>query len=103
MDTDFNIIGGGIQMGYQFILWKRLALDFVLIGPGVANYSLKAKFDGTVSLEDRQQLLDALQQALQNKYPGMDLAFGDKEFSADGKLDTFSGGFRYLIHIGFLF
>lgn len=40
----------GAQLGYQFIIWKRVALDFVLIGPSVAGYALEAKLD-TYGLE----------------------------------------------------
>ena len=60
----------GFQFGYQFILWKRLSLDLVLVGPGVGFYSYKAKFDSNISAGDKEQLLEGLKQLLVQKFPG---------------------------------
>jgi len=102
-NTQFNIHTIGAELGYQFVLWKRLAIDFVLVGPGMSSYTIKAKFEGNLSDEDREQLRDAIQQIITQKFPGMNYVLGDKEFNASGVLDTWSVGFRYLIHIGFVF
>jgi hypothetical protein len=40
--TSLSITSIGFEFGYQFIFWKRLALDMILLGPGVAGYNLKA-------------------------------------------------------------
>jgi hypothetical protein len=103
MNSDFTVFGGGVQLGYQFIIKKRFAIDLILIGPGIASYSLNVKFEGNVNLEERKKLQEAFQNALEDKYPGINLAFNEKEINADGKLGTLSGGFRYLIHIGYSF
>jgi len=102
-ETNLTVVGGGVQLGYQFIFFKRLTLDLVLIGPGLARYSYNAKIDGSIDLEERKQLFQALQQALENKYPGMSIVFEDKEINADGRLGVTSLGYRYLIQIGFRF
>jgi hypothetical protein len=101
--TDFKIHTFGAELGYQLVLWKRLALDMVLVGPGISSYTLKAKLDGNLSEKDRTQLREALQQIITQKFPGMNYVLGDKEFNANGVLDTWSMGFRYIIHIGFMF
>ena len=93
----------GFQFGYQFILWKRLSLDLVLVGPGVGFYSYKAKFDSNISTGDKEQLLDALKQLLVQKFPGMNYVFADKEFNANGVLTVSAVGYRYMMHIGFVF
>jgi Protein of unknown function (DUF3575) len=104
VDTKFNIHTFGAEMGYQFVLWKdRLALDFVLIGPGVSKYSIKSNIIGNLSPADRGELLEAIQQLISQKYPGMDYVIGDKQFDAQGNLSTWNTGFRYIIHIGFRF
>ena len=100
---DFDIHTIGAEMGYQFVLWKRLALDFVLIGPGISSYKLTAKYEGSFSEKDRERLHKAIEQLITQKFPGMNFVLGDKELNANGLVDTWDFGFRYLIHIGFLF
>ena len=100
---DFDIHTIGAEMGYQFILWKRLALDFVLVGPGISSYKLTAKYEGSLSDQDREKLGNAVEQLITQKFPGMNFVLGEKELNANGIIDTWDIGFRYLIHIGFLF
>ena len=102
-NATLNIHSVGFQFGYQFILWKRFSLDMVLVGPGLGFYSYKAKFDGNVSAEGREQLADGLKQLLTQKFPGMNFVFADKEISSDGVLRTNTLCYRYMIHIGFVF
>lgn len=100
---DFDIHTIGVEMGYQFVLWKRLALDFVLVGPGMSSYKLTAKYEGSLSDQDREKLGNAVEQLITQKFPGMNFVLGEKELNANGIIDTWDIGFRYLIHIGFLF
>jgi len=101
--TTLNINTIGFQFGYQFILWKRLALDFALVGPGFGIYNYKATFEGNVSAENKEQLVDGLKQLLTQKFPGMNFVFADKEIEADGVMKTNTLGYRYIVHIGFAF
>lgn len=98
---DIHTIGG--ELGYQFLLGKRIALDFVLIGPGFANYKVNSVFDTNLTPDQKDKLLNAVQQMLEEKFPGMEYAFDDASFDAQGRLNTWNVGFRYLIHIGFRF
>jgi opacity protein-like surface antigen len=101
--SNFSIHTIGFEAGYQFILWKRLALDFVMAGPGLGFYKCKASFDGNVNAEDKEQLLEGVKQLLTQKFPGMDFVFSEKQFDSNGTLKTSAIGYRYIIHIGFLF
>jgi len=101
--ASLNIHSVGFQFGYQFILWKRFSLDMVLVGPGLGFYSYKAKFDGTVTAEGKEQIAEGLKQMLTQKFPGMNFVFADKEISSDGVLRTNTLCYRYMIHIGFIF
>jgi hypothetical protein len=38
---NFYIFNIGVELGYQFVFWKRLTLDFVLIGPAISYYGGK--------------------------------------------------------------
>lgn len=103
--SKFNINTIGFELGYQFILWKRVALDLVMIGPGLGFYKYKATYNSNVTLsaEEKQNLYDALQQLLVQKFPGMNAVFSDKEIDANGTLQTRTLGYRYIAHIGYNF
>jgi hypothetical protein len=102
-NTKFDIHTIGAELGYQFLLWKRIALDMVLIGPGMSSYKITSKYDGNLNEEDQKKLQEAIQQIITQKFPGMNYVLADKEFNANGILSTWSVGFRYLIHVGFAF
>ncbi len=102
-NTEFTIHTIGAEMGYQFVLWKRMTLDFVLIGPGVSNYSLKTGVGGNLSEADSELIQDALLEMINNRFPGMDYVIGDNTFNGEGNFRTWNAGFRYIIHIGFRF
>lgn len=93
----------GLEMGYQFVLWRRLALDFVLIGPGVTRYKIATKVDANLSADDLEALYEKLQTALSDKLPGYDLLIDKLKFAEEGSVKTTSVGFRYIIHIGYRF
>jgi Protein of unknown function (DUF3575) len=102
-NTKISIHTIGAELGYQFVFWKRLTLDLVMIGPGIGIYDVKAKMEGNLDPEDREQLKQALTDLLTQKFPGMNFVFADKGLDADGVMKTTSIGYRYLIHIGFRF
>jgi hypothetical protein len=102
-NTDIKLHTLGFELGYQFVLWNRLALDFIMLGPGIGWYDLKAKGEGNLTEEERQQLQDAVLDVIQQKFPGMNYTLSGESFDANGTLRTTSVGFRYMIHIGFNF
>jgi len=102
-DTDFKITAFGIEMGYQFIIWNRLALDLLLIGPGCAYYDYKATFDPNIDQATQEQLAQALKQSLTQKFPGMDFVFAGQSIDASGAMRKWNVGFRYIVHIGYNF
>jgi putative salt-induced outer membrane protein YdiY len=102
-DLSFNINTLGIQLGYQFIFWDRMALDLILIGPGVGFYGAKVKLDTDLSAEDEALFFDKLNEYLADKIPGYDKVIGEGELSKNGSFDVTSLGFRYMIHLGYKF
>ena len=101
--TEFNIHSFGAELGYQFVFWNRLALDLVMIGPGMGVYNVKAKFDSNLTDGEKEQLRQALSNVISNRFPGMNYVLDGKELDGNGKLNVTSLGFRYIIHIGFSF
>ena len=101
-DTRFNIHMVGVELGYQFA-WRRFTLDFLMVGPGIASYNLTTKIDGSINANEREELVEALQQMLTQRFPGMNFVFSEKEINSDGVLDTWNLGYRFIIHLGFRF
>jgi hypothetical protein len=104
-NSNFSIHTFGFEVGYQLLLWKRVALDLLMVGPGMGFYKYEATFSGNINLNagDKEQLLEALKQLLTQKFPGMNYVFSDKKIDADGVLKTTKFGYRYLMHIGYAF
>jgi|GWRWMinimDraft_6_1066014.scaffolds.fasta_scaffold05705_2 hypothetical protein len=102
-DVSLTIHTIGAQLGYQFILWRRLAIDMILLGPGVAGYNLKAELGSNLSVSDKEKLLEKLNDALADKFPGYSLVINDTDFQKRGTAKTTSLGFRYMIQVGFRF
>lgn len=101
--TKLNIHTIGFEMGYQFVLWERLTLDVLVVGPGLGFYDLNAKINGDVDAETKEQLFRGVKQLVTHKFPGMNFVFSDDELTSNGTLQKNAWGYRYLVHIGFLF
>ncbi len=97
------VFNAGVELGYQFVFWKRLTLDFVLIGPAVSYYGGEINVTGDINVEKIAELHQDLYDKLKERYPMIGEYVINKSFKRNGKLDLFSIGFRYLVQIGFHF
>jgi hypothetical protein len=102
-DFKFNMHTVGFELGYQFVFWKRLALDLILIGPGVARYAIKTNLNTTLNPDDEAALFQKINDALAEKIPGYSFVIDDQEYKKTGRVSTTGLGFRYMIHVGFRF
>lgn len=102
LNTTMNFLNIGGELGYQFVIKKRLTIDCVLFGPAVSSYYFSLQLKGNNSgnnSEDVQAILDAIKQ----KFPLFkDLTNGDK-LSTSGISNFWSLGFRYVVQIGYRF
>jgi len=102
-ELNFNMTAVGAQLGYQFVIWKRVALDFVLLGPSVAWYSINAKLDTNLEADDESALYAKINEILSDRFPGYSFVVDDIDFKKTGSTNTRSYGWRYTIHLGFRF
>lgn len=93
----------GFEMGYQFVFWKRFALDMILLGPGIAEYNLKSSIGGIILDGDKQLFFDKINEALKDKFPGYNALNIDKEFKRNGHTTATSIGYRYMVQVGYRF
>lgn len=102
-DLNLSIHTVGVQLGYQFVFWKRIALDLILIGPGIANYKVKTKLHTTLDPDEEALFFEKLNEYLQDKIPGYNMVIKEGDFNRSGSTNTTSFGFRYMVNIGFRF
>jgi hypothetical protein len=93
----------GLELGYQFVFWKRLTLDLVLVGPSLSYYGGKTTITGEVDATQIEEINQALYDKLKERFPVVQLINVDKTYQQTGKLDVLRLGFRYLMQIGFTF
>jgi len=98
-----NIHTIGAELGYQFVFWDRVALDLILMGPGIGFYSVKAEVGTDMDPDKQSEFFDKLNEILADKIPGYDKVIEAGEFSKNGTYNVESIGFRYLIRVGYRF
>ena len=101
--TNFTVVSLGAQMGYQFLLWKRISLDMILLGPGIGGYDLKTSLGLNLSEADKQKFFEQLNEALEDKFPGYSTVIDEEDFQRKGTANTTRLGFRYMIMVGLRF
>jgi hypothetical protein len=102
-EMDLKIFSFGAELGYQFVLWKRMAIDFLLIGPGIGYYNIDLAVSGNLTTDEKQKLRDAVKEVITEKYVGLDYILANKDFSPEGTIRSWNLGYRYIIHIGYVF
>ena len=98
-----NIISGGIEMGYQFIIKERLSIDLVFIGPSLSFYTIKMTLGGDIEYDKESEYLQAIYEVLSSTIPGFDQLIRDRSVNANGTKFNMGFGLRYLIQIGYRF
>jgi hypothetical protein len=98
-----NIHTIGFQMGYQFVFWKRIALDMILFGPGYGIYNIQGDIKTNLSEEEQLLLFEKINGFLGDRIPGYNLVIDEGEFKANGGVKTSTLGYRFMINLGFRF
>lgn len=101
-DGDIYALNMGAELGYQFVFKNRITLDLVLLGPSLSYYFINLKAAGSVDAEDLADMNQDFYNRLKDKFP----QFGEgrnNEVHEKYRANAFSGGFRYLVQIGYRF
>jgi hypothetical protein len=102
LSTSMNFLNIGGELGYQFVIKNRFVIDCVLFGPALSSYYFSLKLDGSSS-GDYNEHIQAIMDALKNKYPALKDLTSGQTISSSGISNFWSVGFRYAIHIGYRF
>jgi hypothetical protein len=101
--TNINIVNAGVQLGYQFVVAKRFAIDLVMFGPALSWYDFDIQLKGNISESDLNSNQQAIYDKIQENMPIVGDLLAGKQLSNNGRANTFAGGFRYAIQVGFVF
>lgn len=101
LNTNITALNIGFQLGYQFVLHNRWTFDFVVFGPSLTRYGLKASLDGDLS---QQGILEnEIAAALANKFPLIKDLLSNQTVNVHGNSSSWSTGFRYQLNVGYRF
>lgn len=101
--TDFYMYNLGVQLGYQFIIKDRLAIDLFLVGPSYTHYNFNAKFDADVALDPNSEFYQDFEKLLSTILPGSEVILDQVDFSTGGRANVNFVGYRYGVQIGYKF
>jgi len=102
-DREFLMVNAGFQMGYQYVFWKRLAVDVVFFGPSLTYYTLDMNLQSGLSDQEREDFYNSLPGNLTNRLPLVGSLIQNGKISKQGSLSSLTSGFRYCIQIGYVF
>lgn len=98
-----NIHTVGFELGYQFVFWDRMAVDMILMGPGIGIYGLNTEIGANLDEAEKEELFGKINDFLTDKIPGYDKVIEPGEFKKNGTYNTVDIGFRYIVRIGYRF
>jgi hypothetical protein len=102
LNTSMSFLNIGGELGYQFVIGKRLVIDCIVLGPALSSYYFNIKLDGNTS-GDQSEKLQEIIAALKEKFPLLNDLTKSSGISSSGISNFWSLGFRYAIHIGYRF
>ena len=102
LNATVNFFNVGGEVGYQFIIKKRLSVDCVMFGPALSSYYFNMKLDGVTS-GDQAEKLQAIMDALKSKFPLLKDVTPGSGISNKGVSTSWSAGFRFCVMIGYKF
>lgn len=98
-----NVFAAGVELGYQFIIKERLAIDLIFIGPAISLYNTGMTLDADVEVDDEDEYLQAIYDILSGTIPGFDELVGTGSVDNNGASLSLGPSMRYMIQIGYRF
>jgi hypothetical protein len=103
MTSSANFENLGIEIGYQFVFWERMTIDFILFGPSMNLYSCNVKIEGDLDEEQIDIIDEEIVDKLVERYPTLGMIYSEESLKFTGEKTSFGMGFRYSVQIGFHF
>ncbi|MCH6232610.1 hypothetical protein [Cognataquiflexum rubidum] len=103
LTSKVNILSAGVALGYQFVVWDRMTLDFLVLGPSISNYNVEMALDGDLPPVELDENLQLILEHIVDRLPFIDRLLEDRVADFDGRTNISTMGFRYSVGIGFRF
>lgn len=103
IDAGLNMYNLGIQLGYQFIIMDRFSIDLILMGPSFTQYAFRMEFDAEVALDPNDPFYIGMEKFLSTILPGSEIILDGANFNAKSNTNFSFFGFRYGVHVGYVF
>jgi len=107
LNSKINVVNLGIQIGYQFVLWKRFTVDLILFAPSISSYSADLNIVGNIDPDHQIEINTEIVEALKNHFPLLNKLISDRSVSVSGNFHNKSAvlapGLRYSVFIGYRF
>jgi hypothetical protein len=93
----------GLQLGYQFIFFKRFSIDLILLGPAVSFYNINLNLESNLNFEEKQAFYDKYYDKFFSKYPVFDQLFKLGNFNKSNIERGIFANYRYFVQFGYHF
>lgn len=98
--SSFNLANLGVELGYQFIFWKKLSVDLLLFGPSMTFSTANWSVSTDLPTEIENEVIAKVKDKFNEKYPLLSPVIDPTERGGHVEFKLF---FRYSISIGFHF
>ena len=98
-----NVVNFGVNLGYQFIFWKRFSLDLLMLGPSYSFYSGELGISGGLDPALVEAIDKELVEAVEEQFPLLGALLSGENLEFIGYKSKWKFGFRYSIQVGFHF
>jgi hypothetical protein len=103
LDSKINVGNLGVQLGYQFVLSKRIVIDLTLFAPSFSHYGIHLESTGGLSDYAKEELNNEVTQAVLDRFPMLNKLITDKHVDASGTRNVFAAGLKYCVYVGYHF
>jgi hypothetical protein len=107
LTTKLSLLNIGIELGYQFVLWDRLTIDFTIIAPSITSYVAYLNLGGNIDDAHKGQINQEILQAIINHFPALNKLISDKSISFSGTANSRSAvwapGLKFSLFLGYRF
>ncbi len=103
INSQLSVASLGFQVGYQFIIRNRFAVDMIFIGPSISKYKAKLQLSGALKPIEGNEYYEQIKEKLLEKYPLLEGALDGAVVEQSGSFNATQFGYRYVIKIGYAF
>lgn len=103
LEGRLNIMNIGLELGYQFVFWKRFTVDLLMFGPSVSRYGRDLTISGELDPDEIGNINQEVADKIFARFPALKTIFSGEDLKINGARTNLGIGFRYSIQLGFHF